>query len=32
MVKSDIISVMKANRLFWLGRYEERVYLYIAVS
>ncbi|MBP7780719.1 MAG: alpha-E domain-containing protein [Paludibacteraceae bacterium] len=27
MVKSDIISVMKANRLFWLGRYEERVYL-----
>lgn len=27
MVKSDIISAMKANRLYWLGRYEERVYL-----
>lgn len=27
MVKSDIISVMKANRLFWLGRYAERVYM-----
>lgn len=23
---NDIISVMKANRLYWLGRYEERVY------
>ena len=27
MVKSDIISVLKANRLYWLGRYEERVYM-----
>ncbi len=27
MVKSDIISPKKANNLFWLGRYEERVYL-----
>jgi len=27
MVKSNIISAMKANRLFWLGRYEQRVYL-----
>lgn len=27
MVKSDIISAMKANRLYWLGRYEMRVYL-----
>lgn len=27
MVKSNIISAMKANRLYWLGRYEERVYL-----
>ncbi len=27
MVKSDIISAAKANRLFWLGRYEMRVYL-----
>lgn len=27
MVKSDIISAMKANRLYWLGRYEERVYM-----
>lgn len=25
--KSDIISATKANRLYWLGRYEERVYL-----
>lgn len=27
MVKSSIVSVMNANRLYWLGRYEERVYL-----
>lgn len=27
MVKNNIISAMKANRLYWLGRYEERVYL-----
>ena len=27
MVKSDIISATKANRLYWLGRYEYRVYL-----
>lgn len=27
MVRSDIISATKANRLYWLGRYEERVYL-----
>lgn len=27
MVKSDIISAMNANRLYWLGRYEERVYM-----
>ena len=27
MVKSDIISAAKANRLYWLGRYEMRVYL-----
>lgn len=27
MVKSDIISAKKANRLYWLGRYECRVYL-----
>ena len=27
MVKSDIISATKANRLYWLGRYEMRVYL-----
>lgn len=27
MVKSDILSAAKANRLYWLGRYEERVYL-----
>lgn len=27
MVKNNIISASKANRLFWLGRYEERVYL-----
>lgn len=27
MVKSNIISAAKANRLFWLGRYEERVYM-----
>lgn len=26
MVKSDIISATKANRLYWLGRYEMRVY------
>lgn len=29
MVKSDIISAAKANRLYWLGRYEERVYMTI---
>ena len=27
MEKSDIISATKANRLYWLGRYECRVYL-----
>lgn len=27
MVRSDIISATKANRLYWLGRYEARVYL-----
>ena len=27
MVKNTIISVNKANSLFWLGRYEERVYI-----
>lgn len=27
MVKSDIISAAKANRLYWLGRYVCRVYL-----
>ena len=27
MVKSDIISATKANRLYWLGRYECIVYL-----
>ena len=27
MVKSTIISATKANSLFWLGRYEERVYI-----
>ena len=27
MVKSDIISAAKANRLYWLGRYECRVYV-----
>jgi len=27
MVKSDAISAAKANRLYWLGRYEERVYM-----
>jgi len=27
MVKNDTISAMKANRLYWLGRYEERVYM-----
>lgn len=27
MVKNTIISVVKANSLFWLGRYEERVYI-----
>lgn len=27
MVKSEIISAVKANRLYWLGRYENRVYL-----
>ena len=27
MVKSDIISAAKANRLYWLGRYEMSVYL-----
>lgn len=27
MVKSDIISVKKADRLYWLGRYTERVYM-----
>ena len=27
MVKNNIISAMKANRLYWLGRYEERVYM-----
>lgn len=27
MVKNTIISAAKANSLFWLGRYEERVYI-----
>lgn len=27
MVRSEIISALKANRLYWLGRYENRVYL-----
>ncbi len=27
MVKSDIISASSANHLYWLGRYEERVYM-----
>lgn len=27
MVRSNIISEANANRLYWLGRYEERVYL-----
>lgn len=27
MTKNNTISAMKANRLFWLGRYEERVYM-----
>ncbi len=27
MVRSTVISPTKANTLFWLGRYEERVYL-----
>ena len=27
MVKNNIISAKKANSLYWLGRYEERVYL-----
>lgn len=27
MVKSDVLSAAKANRLYWLGRYEERVYM-----
>lgn len=27
MVKNNAISAMKANRLYWLGRYEERVYM-----
>lgn len=27
MVKNTIISAVKANSLFWLGRYEERVYI-----
>lgn len=27
MVKNDMISATKANRLYWLGRYEDRVYM-----
>ncbi len=27
MVRNNIISATNANRLYWLGRYEERVYL-----
>lgn len=27
MTRSDIITATKANRLYWLGRYEMRVYL-----
>ncbi len=27
MVRTTIISATKANRFFWLGRYEERVYI-----
>lgn len=29
MVKADVFSAAKANRLFWLARYENRVYLTI---
>ena len=29
MVRSDVISATKANRLYWLGRYEDRVYMTI---
>lgn len=29
MVRNDIISATKANRLYWLGRYEDRVYMTI---
>ena len=27
MVKNSIISASKANQLYWLGRYQERVYM-----
>ena len=27
MVKNLIISASKANQLYWLGRYQERVYM-----
>ena len=27
MVKSDILSAPKVNHLYWLGRYEDRVYM-----
>ena len=27
MVKNTVISATKANSFFWLGRYEERVYI-----
>ena len=27
MTQKNLISVTKANSLYWLGRYEERVYI-----
>lgn len=31
MVKNDILSATKANNLYWLGRYEDRVYMTLHV-
>ena len=31
MVKSDILSAPKVNHLYWLGRYEDRVYMTLHV-
>lgn len=31
MVRNDILSATKANHLFWLGRYEDRVYMTLHV-